>query len=205
MRIGITIRQIDVNNKETFVLYKRYIKYFEEDEVVLILPNQSVDILNLCDAFVITGGDDLNPKLYKQVNTCSNFVNDEIDILDFMVIEHAYLNNKKLLGICRGIQSINVFFNGTLKQHHENHMNVQHFIYRQRSEVVLDVGEELLVNSYHHQIVGKIGDGLIISYVSDDSVIEMLEHINGKIFGVQFHPEIENGKIEYKKIFDILR
>lgn len=203
MRIGISVRSNVLNDKEVFSLYKRYIEYFFEHEIVLLLPNQSKEILNLCDCYIITGGDDLNPKLYNQKNLSSNNIDDEMDELDFKIIDIAYKNDKKLLGICRGIQSINVYFGGSLLQNYENHMSVTHEIVRKNKSIICDIGEKLKVNSFHHQIVGVLGSGLVCTYESNDGVVEVIEHINGKIFAVQYHPEI-NVDDNSIKIFNAL-
>ncbi len=189
MRIGITSRVTNVNDKEVFVLYKRYTKWFSDCEFIMILPNQSEEVMSLCDCFIITGGDDLNPKLYYQENINSINVNEDMDDLDFKVLNHAIRFNKKVLGICRGIQSINVFFGGTLKQEIKNHSNVLHEIYRVDKRNI-DLGEKLLVNSYHHQSVDVISDKLLVLYMSGDGEIEMIVHKSLGIVGVQFHPEI---------------
>ncbi len=203
MRIGISIREVVINEKESYILYKRYIEYFKEDEIILILPNQSEEVLSLCDAFILTGGDDLNPNLYNQENIKSNNVNDILDKLDFKIIEHCVNENKKLLGICRGIQSINVYFNGSLIQDFSNHMNTKHCITK-KNESILDLDEIVYVNSFHHQIIGELADDLIATYISDDNVVEILEHQNKKIIGVQFHPEIDFSKYS-KKIFNFIK
>ncbi len=197
MKIGISIRINEVNNKETYILYKRYVDYFIEDEIILLLPNQSKEVLDLCDAFMLTGGDDLNPSLYNQENINSNNINDEIDKLDFNIIKHAYDNNKKLLGVCRGIQSINVYFKGTLKQDYKNHMNVEHKINQINKPRLFDIGNSFFVNSYHHQTIDKLGVNLIATYSSDDEIIEIIEHKYKAIIGVQYHPEISKDKYAF--------
>lgn len=190
MRIGISIRSVEVNEKQTYILYKRYIEYFKDEEIILLLPNQSKELLDLCDGFILTGGDDLNPKLYNEQNTKSNDIDDEIDSLDIMIIDYAYKKNKVLLGICRGIQSINVYFNGTLKQDFKNHMKVNHKIKKVSNPRLFDIGYEIIVNSYHHQTINKIGNGLKATYCSSDGVVEIIEHEEKNIIGVQYHPEI---------------
>lgn len=193
MKIGITIRIQDVNNKEAFVIYKRYIDFIKDAEVVLITPDTSDELLGYCDKFIITGGDDLNPSLYNEKNYDSKDVNDQNDELDFKIIKHAYTMNKTILGICRGIQSINVYFGGTLTQHFENHMRVIHDI-KKVTEPRLYKKEILYVNSYHHQVINKVANDLIVTYESDDGVVEIIEHKEKNIIGVQYHPEISTNK-----------
>ncbi|MFI3252084.1 MAG: gamma-glutamyl-gamma-aminobutyrate hydrolase family protein [bacterium] len=202
MRIGIPVRSSISNGKDVYLLYKRYLDSFDDCEVVLLMPEQSEIILDICDCFLLPGGDDLNPKLYNQENDNCNGIDDFIDALDFKIIRHAYLNNKKILGICRGIQSVNVFFGGTLIQHIDNHMEVSHKIFKVNSSI-LELPESIVVNSYHHQVVGELGEGLIVSYDDECGVPEIIEHKNGKIICVQFHPEI-NIDLHSKTIFNFL-
>lgn len=203
MRVGISVRSNIVNSKEVFVLYKRYIEYFKCHEIVLLLPNQSDEIMELCDCYIITGGDDINPKIYNQINYASNNIDNEMDELDFKIIDIAYRTNKKLLGICRGIQSVNVFFGGTLLQNFDGHMDVKHKIIKVNKTSICDFGIEFETNSFHHQIVDRLGEGLVCTYESIDGVVEAIEHANGKIVAVQYHPEIDVNECS-KKIFDAL-
>ncbi|MFI3329687.1 MAG: type 1 glutamine amidotransferase [bacterium] len=196
MRIGIVIRKSVVKEKESYILYKRYIDYYKNDEIVLITPGQSQEILDMCDSFILVGGDDINPKIYNEENTNSNDTDDQIDEIDFKVIKYAYENKKMLLGICRGIQSINVFFGGTLHQHIECHMKINHRIKYINELTSYDV------NSYHHQVINKLGVDLNIVAKSEDDVIEIIEHQNKKIFAVQFHPEMDLTNEYYKKILE---
>lgn len=197
MIIGISSRVVNVNNKESFVLYKRYINEFD-NEIIMILPNQSERVLDLCDVFILTGGDDIDPKYYNEHNTSSNGVNDDMDRLDFKIIEHAFRKNKKILGICRGIQSINVYFGGDLNQHIDGHMEVSHKIYKINDDCRCDIGDVVKVNSYHHQTIKTLGVGLNALYVSGNGTVEVIKHENDKILGVQFHPEIDYD--DYSKI-----
>lgn len=203
MKIGITTRKQIVNNKISYIVYERYVDLLKNHEVILLNPKQSEEIINLCDKFILVGGDDLNPRLYNQENTSSYDVCDENDILDYKIIKHAYENNKTLLGICRGIQSINTYFGGTLKQDHKNHINVKHHIMEVNKPRIYKVNKKE-VNSYHHQIIDEVGKDLIVTYKSEDGVIEILEHKNKNIIGVQYHPEIsknEDDELLYNVLF----
>lgn len=204
MKIGITIREIEVNGKQSYILYKRYMEFYGNHEFIIISPGQSEEILNLCDAFIITGGDDLNPKLYNEcVIDCSN-INDDIDELDFSIINHCVKFKKRLLGICRGIQSINVYFKGSLNQHIDGHMCKKNYINLIEKSRYIDEVEKQEVNSYHHQSINNVGENLKVIFKSDDGVIEMIEHETCDIIGVQFHPEIDLQNKFYKKILSFI-
>lgn len=174
----------------------------------LILPlSLDYKLLNLCDGFLITGGDDINPQYYGDVNTTSNIEPDVIDQDDFKILNYAIKNDKFVVGICRGIQVINVYFGGTLIQdlkkenflHHQNHQI--HLI--NSHSCLTDFNQVEFVNSLHHQAIKKIGNGLIPIYTKNE-VIEMIIHEKYKIIGVQWHPERMNiyHQLKFKKIIE---
>lgn len=145
----------------------------------LILPLKNLEqYLPLCDGFIITGGDDVNPKRYDEENSNSNY-NDLIDEIDFKIIDYTYKNKKPLLGICRGIQVINVYFNGSLTQDIPGHFN---------SHIVQYKTREFFVNSSHHQIINRLGNNLIPLFKNGNAV-EALIHKEKFIIGIQWHPE----------------
>ena len=112
MVLGITVR----SNLDYYFVKKRYFEYFKDFDIVLIYPYNITHVCALCDGFVVVGGDDANPALYKEENFASLNIVDEIDELDLNVIDYAVKNNKPLFGICRGLQMINIYFEGSLKQ-----------------------------------------------------------------------------------------
>ena len=185
MRLGITIRE----ESDKYFIKKRYLEYFRDFEVVLIYLYNITYACAQCDAFAIVGGEDVNPKLYDEYNHNSRGVNNEIDMLDLEVIKYAILNNKPILGICRGLQVINVYFGGSLKQNIFNHMNCYHKLLL--VENYLDLPESCEVNSYHHQSIKKIGSNLKPIYYSIDGEIELVIGAKNPVIATQFHPEID--------------
>lgn len=175
---------------------------------VLLRPS-SGKTFQSCNGFVISGGADINPELYGQENRHSLNINPERDALEQNVIEHALDFKKPMLGICRGMQMLNVEKGGTL------HQNVseayQGFIPTTtlwakallRRMVLFSNGSYLKrlfawqksakVNSIHHQSVNALGDGLKITAEDELGVVQSLEHDEMKehfILGVQWHPEL---------------
>lgn len=177
MKFGIAIRKNDTD----YFVHKSYIimlkKYNHTSDIVTLESD-----LSQYDAFLLPGGYDICPKFYNQKNYAANNIDLELDLLDKKIIEYAYKNKKPLLGICRGIQSINVFLGGTLKQNIANHSNENHFIY-------LD-NKYILVNSFHHQSIDKLAPNFKIIAESLDNEIEIIRHNTLQIFGIQFHPEL---------------
>ena len=113
MKIGISARR----DKKRYFVNQSYLVLFNNEIVPIFLFSQNMDeLLVLCDGFIILGGDDINPSLYNEENISSNNIDDGIDELDFKILRYSIKNKKPVLGICRGIQSINVFFKGSLLQ-----------------------------------------------------------------------------------------
>jgi len=124
------------------------------------------------------------------------------DTVDELLLQDAYNMRKPILGICYGLQILNVYRSGTLVQHIESSVNheagrnvpVAHRAnIEPSSELAQVVGkEELPVNSSHHQSAGKIGDGLrIVARCPADGIIEAIEGTSPDHFvlAVQWHPE----------------
>jgi putative glutamine amidotransferase len=164
----------------------------------------SIDSL---DGLLLTGGTDVNPVYYGQVRLSqTGWPDDERDELEMRLLQEALAADLPVLAICRGLQLFNVFHRGSLIQHlpssdvhrqksknaepgshpvaHRIQVNADTHLAR-----IIGAGEHE-VNSRHHQAVNQRGDGLIVSAVSPDGVIEWLEH-PGKPFAiaVQWHPE----------------
>ena len=195
MKLGIGVR----SREDYYFVKKRYLEYFSDFEIVFIYPyfNNTRAYKDL-DGFLIIGGADINPCLYKEENYASLGVDDEIDRVDLEMIDYAVKNSKPLLGICRGLQVINVYFGGSLKQHVFNHDNNSHKI------ILVDEFSsfplEVEVNSFHHQTVKKIGDNLNVLYYSLDGEVECFKHKKLPIIAVQFHPEMDKNNSFYNSI-----
>lgn len=176
----INERIIDGKTKKFININNDYLEKLTKLNLIpFILPYNNVEkYLSLCSGFIITGGEDINPIRYNEDNINSNY-DDNIDEIDFKIIDYAYKNKIPLLGICRGHQIINVYFHGTLIQDYSGHYK-EHFVkYKNRT---------FLVNSSHHQVINKIGKNIIPLFKCDD-VIESIIHQDKYIVGVQWHPE----------------
>ncbi len=152
-----------------------------------------------CDCLLLLGGDDVNPKLYGETNTHCIGIDDKRDEIEIQLIKLFSELNKPILGICRGIQILNVAFGGSLIQHideserHSRRLDKKdkiHKIITTSSNFLSSLySHEFYVNSAHHQAVKKISDEFNILAYSDDRVIEAIMHNNKKIIGLQWHPE----------------
>ena len=152
------------------------------------------------DAIIIPGGCDVNPALYHEENVSSVDIDDELDRIELYVLSEARELKIPVLGICRGLQIMNVFLGGSLIQNvehceihkKENDMDKVHgtTVYKEKSFIYDIYGSERIsVNSAHHQAIKALAKGLRAVQHSDDGVIEAVCHESLPFYGVQWHPE----------------
>lgn len=198
MKIGITTRIIYENGIRKQFVNEEYIKYIESagfTPIILPISDNAYELYDLCDAFLITGGDDIDSLWYNEEHhpLLGNF-DIEMDKADKNVIEYAYNNNKPMLGICRGLQAINAFLGGTLVQHIEDDSHKK-IAYGVDFELVRNGNffenvytDYSKINSYHHQAIKDLAPGFIICGYSNN-MIEAIQHESKPIVAVQWHPE----------------
>ena len=161
---------------------------------------------SFCDGYLFTGGHDIHPRIYGEENRgkCGVF-NGERDKIEGMIFKRAYEQDKPVLGICRGLQMINALMGGTLYQDipeelstsTKHHMKPPYDREAHKAKVVknsslysLSGNETISVNSYHHQAIKKLADGLEVMAVSEDGIIEAFEDKSRKfLWAFQWHPE----------------
>ena len=113
-----------------------------------------------CDGLLLPGGGDLEPWRYGQPNTASRGLEPERDAAELLLLEQFAAAGKPVLGICRGLQTVNVFFGGTLVQDLPGHGAVDgkdrlHPVRTAQSSLGGICGEEAVVNSAHHQAADR--------------------------------------------------
>ncbi len=175
-----------------------YINALEKAGATTVLAKAGMDF-SAFDGLLLCGGGDVNPVLYEQKNQGSYGISEERDNLDLACIHAFVLARKPILGICRGIQVLNVAFGGTLIQHlmvADNHIapgyDLTHEV--KATDILQQIyGRSFTANSSHHQGVGRVGRGLTPVAFSNDGVVEGLVHDYLPILGVQFHPERMEG------------
>lgn len=187
MRIGITTR---LNEENILAVKPEYIKYLEDNglmPVILKYDDKNIDkLIKSCDGFIISGGDDLDPSFYGEDNTNSTTTLKEIDLLDQKLVNYCVDNKLPLLGICRGMQAINVFLGGSLYQDIPNHKDIIHNV--KGLDPLFE--ESFRINSIHHQAIKDLAKGLkVIALQEEDRIIEAVIHDNLPIIGCQWHPE----------------
>ena len=168
---------------------------------ILLCPtadDHDLDYLaGLIDGLLFTGGIDVCPEFYgdsvihEKTVTCK-----KRDLFELAVFNAFYKTKKPIMGICRGVQFINVALGGTLFQDIPNHAGVTH--HTNVSGRLLELAEslgidpaDLKANSTHHQALKDLGSGLSVLARADDNTIEAVcDFSEGRyLLGVQFHPE----------------
>lgn len=196
------------NTSRVFYIYNEYIKMFEKGNLDIITigpasPATLQFLVDNCDGLLLTGGFDVDPDYYHEFlhpKTKKELL--ELEELEFTLIKMFTQQNKPILGICRGIQTINVAFGGTLIQDIESTFHMQkemngycHLVTTKENSLLSKyLGDEFMTNSFHHQAISKVADGFIVNAKTADNIIEGIE--KDKIIAVQWHPEKNNDKIQ---------
>ena len=205
-------RTIGMTDGRMYELYANWVKGNDNSlEIIRIgYGLDNFEEVKKCEAMVFTGGEDVHPKHYNQLDYLSYCApvdfDERRDDFELKLMQYVQTKQLPLLGICRGLQLINVFFGGTLipdlpswgKFNHAKLPNGalgEHDVYVNRQSQLFDfVGcTEGMINSLHHQSADKIGKGLVASAISKDGVVEALERRDKQdepfLMLVQWHPE----------------
>jgi putative glutamine amidotransferase len=161
-------------------------------------PEHAAATVARLDALVIAGGPDVEPVRYgAEQDPRTGPPARERDAWELALIEAALAARIPLLGICRGMQLLNVALGGTLVQHIDGHAEVPGVFGRHPVKPVPGtlyggvVPEETYVPTYHHQAVDRLGAGLVASAHAADGTVEAVELPSaGWVLGVQWHPEM---------------
>lgn len=136
---------------------------------------------------------DLNPSLYNEEINGSDIIDDALDEAQLAAMDAFLKAGKPIFGTCRGCQLINVYFGGSLVQDIPNHRLEKEALHRvaiESGSFLEDLyGKETMVNSTHHQCVGKFGRDLVPAAFADDGTPEGFYHKEKPVFAVQWHPE----------------
>ncbi len=206
--IGITCNQRRWAGE--YYLRTDYVRAITENSgAPLLIPvNQDshvlADSLEYCDGLLLTGGGDLGPEFHRnRFPLLLENVDEERDWFEIGLVRFALTAGKPILAICRGLQVINMALHGTLYSdlntelpNSGNHQpdsfscEASHPVYfKGNTRLVKIFGEQALVNSAHHQAIKDLGEGLTVSGVSPDGLIEAVEGEQEFVVGVQWHPE----------------
>jgi putative glutamine amidotransferase len=184
--------------------------------ISVLYPKSMIDVLYAeCSGVFLMGGSNINPQFYGEIaNKYPNLTAPKrADDTEIYIAKKALQDKKPILGICRGMQILNIACQGTLYQCMKelNLRNEKHALGGKYNEDLLTIMEdhkvhikpdtiahkelgttEILTNSAHMQCIKKIGECLEISGVTSEGIIEIIEHTDKSFFclGIQSHPEI---------------
>ena len=204
--IALSCRDRMVNNTEGYYAQQSYMNALDavDANYIAIVPtkDQNYDyVAQMCDGLLVCGGADIDAKYFNEENHESvSLVKENIDIMDFKLVE-AFLKVKKpILGICRGHQVLNVYYGGSLiqdipSQYETNLVHSQkearnigtHFVTCTCDSEIGVKGQKMAVNTFHHQAVKDLGKTLNVTAIGEDGIVEAIE--NEDVVGVQWHPE----------------
>ncbi len=210
--IGVSTYLVDVSwsdwrGRRVALVPERYTAFVRDSGGVAVLlppdaPERAPEVLARLDALVISGGPDMDPAYYGQPpHPLTEADSPERDQWETALVRAALASGMPLLGICRGMQLLNVVCGGSLVQHLPDVVEADVHTGspgRYGAHVVRPVPgtllggllpeAELTVPTFHHQAVDRLGEGLRVNAVAPDGTIEGIEG-NGFTVGVQWHPE----------------
>lgn len=204
--------KVGMTDGRMYECYAQWVSSFSEDIEIVRLGYRfdNFDLVKQCRALVFTGGEDVHPRRYGRLDYLPYCVPEDFDEqrddFEWALLQYAQENPLPILGICRGLQLINVFYGGSLipdipSWGKFNHAKGANGLPRDH-QIVVDLNSQLFqlvqsavgtINSLHHQSADKLGKGLVASAVSTDGIVEAIER---KELGdepflvlVQWHPE----------------
>ncbi|MBN9385117.1 MAG: gamma-glutamyl-gamma-aminobutyrate hydrolase family protein [Chitinophagaceae bacterium] len=201
MRIGLTYTGSDEKHNN----YVHWLKDGQADIEVVKLSLDGGGVSDY-DALVLSGGIDIHPSFYgggMDYDHRPGEWQEGRDEFEKNVLERAWERRIPVLGVCRGLQLINVCCGGTLVQdlgpqgdlrHQNTPADKEHDVKVMEGTLLHEVsGGGGWINSAHHQAIDRLGKGLVVNCHADDGVIEGVEwaHPEGRAFmlAVQWHPE----------------
>ncbi|MFC4496821.1 gamma-glutamyl-gamma-aminobutyrate hydrolase family protein [Streptomyces ovatisporus] len=163
------------------------------------VPERAEAVVSRLDGLVVSGGPDVEPVRYGAAPEPECGPPDrERDDWELALIEAALARHLPLLGICRGMQLLNVALGGTLVQHLEGHRGgpgvfAQHSVRPVAgTRLARALPEPVSVPTYHHQSLSRLGDGLVPGAYAEDGTVEAVELPGSEhpfVLAVQWHPE----------------
>jgi putative glutamine amidotransferase len=196
--------------------FTKFALFLAEATAVRITPSHHVDPKTL-DGIVIGGGSDIDPSLYgARRHKRTVHIDKKRDKMEWKLLEVLIPRKVPIMGICRGMQMLNVFHGGTLNQHiHDLDLPFAHETSPLPLKRVNILPHTLLykilrvdsceVNSIHHQAIEKVGKDLIVNAKDKNSIIQGIEHTKYPfMLGVQWHPEYMPQSAIQRRLFKAL-
>jgi len=211
--------KIAISKAVPFESYQYYVKWLKDaDSSILYYDmyslgiDSALELLRNCDGLLLTGGEDINPIYYgcEFDSLKCDQPNNYRDSLELLLIENALTHNMPIMGICRGLQLLNVYFGGTLifdiptdydtivKHRQPAYNPARHNVNIMEGSLMHQITYALEgnTNSNHHQGIDGLAPLLSGATYTQDGLIESIELTNRNnkpyLFAVQWHPERMN-------------
>ena len=211
MRPVVAVMPLVDDERESLWMLPGYMNALREAGAVPFMPALTTDrqeigqIFGMCDGLVMTGGHDVNPACYGESDRYGNLhCCDARDEMELALLERAVASDKPVLGICRGLQIMNIFCGGTLYQdlpsehpsdvdHHQPPpygRPAHHVHILSRTPLREDLHDTDRAVNRHHQAICKLGEGLDPMAISEDGLVEAIYRPRSAFYrAVQWHPE----------------
>ena len=219
LTIGIT------DTEARYEYYPTWVKGKNPDIEIIKLTVFNFDDIKKCDGIVLSGGVDTHPKFYGNERLNYPLAPKEFNIprdeFELKVFEYALEKNIPVLGVCRGMQLVNVALGGNLiqdieesgKLDHRRHEDVDgtHEVLVVKDSFLFEISgiEKCVVNSAHHQALDRIANDLKVNAYSPDGIAEGVEWKNKKgkpfLLCVQWHPERLSAQQPNNQIANLIR
>lgn len=190
MKIAIVGTEADTLN---------YVRYVQSISAIPVVTLNTADV-SACDALLLPGGGDITPAFFGEQNRGSRNIDTKLDVVQLHALDLALDRHMPVLGICKGMQIINVGLGGSVLQdlppdaarrHQYDGEDQYHSAVNATNSWLYNLyGREMTVNSAHHQALGRLGKGLtVVQHCPQDNCVEAIVHEDLPILGVQWHPE----------------
>jgi putative glutamine amidotransferase len=220
-RIGITCSSKIRDGRDLAALEKAYVSGVSRAGglpfvLPILTPADALDVVDSLDGLLIAGGGDIDPVLYGAATAPETHgVDRHRDLYELALLHAANDRSLPVLGVCRGLQVINVALGGTLVQHIPNLTGVNHRDDARARKAVHPITVEpgtflasvlgttsVKVNSLHHQAVDDLGRGLAVAARAKEGTVEaVVSTDHDRLVGVQWHPELLGDTRASKALF----
>ena len=199
--IGMTCYKCDPSEEDMgnhYHLHDTYSNALHSAGATAVILPYTFDDWDILDGVLFAGGGDINPALgaYDEGDKGeAKSISDARDEFEARLFHAANERELPMLGICRGIQFLNFMYGGTAvldlaeAGYTENHRELHPVVLKEGTRAAEMFRGRDLFKSNHHQAVKTPGKGFTVSATSPEGVIEAIEHENGRVLAMQFHPE----------------